>query len=80
MSQVPFQFNLEAPVKYVKHVEKLDTSVFPDCYSIERIWPIRRGLTSERNLVYVHHAPECKWDILRIGRDKDKIIAERLLP
>lgn len=78
MNQLPI--NLEASAKYLKHVQKLDTNVFPDCYSIERTWHIRRGLTLERNLVYVHHAPECKWDISRIGFEKGKIVAERLIP
>lgn len=80
MNQVPFQFNLESPVKYVKHVEKLDTSVFPECHSIERTWSIRRGLTSERHFFYVHHDAGCKWDVLHIGIEKDKVTAERLLP
>ena len=78
MSQVPFNINLEAPVKYVKHVEKLDTSVFPDCHTIERPWRILRGLTFERNMLYIHHPPECKWDILRIGGNTE-IVVERLI-
>ena len=79
MSQLPASFNVDVGAKYVKHVQKLDTAVFPECHSIERTWRIRRGLTFERNNVYVHYNSECKWTVLRIGVEKGKIVTERLL-
>jgi hypothetical protein len=79
MSQLPVNFNVDLGAKYLKHVQKLDAAVFPDCHSVERTWRIRRGLAFESNKVYVHHYPECKWSILRIGIEKGKIVTERLI-
>jgi len=72
MTQLP-NFHIEPPVKWLKNIEKLDTSVFPICHSIEREWKTRKGLSVKKHISYVHHSDECKWSILVIGIDEGKV-------
>ena len=71
-------FNVEFPFKYLKHVEKLETSVFPDCYSVEKEWRIRKRWATQRNLVYVHHATSCKWSVIRVSEMAGQLKMEEL--
>ncbi len=66
-------FNIETPFKYLKHIEKLDTSTFPDCHSVEREWKIK-----ERNLVYVHHSASCHWEVMRVYILEGQLKMEKL--
>lgn len=78
MNELP-TFKIEPPAKWLKHIEKFDTSVFPDCYSIEREWHIRKGLRFERVISYVHHAPQCKWSTLAVYVKNGGLTAQELL-
>ncbi len=71
-------FNIEPPFKYLKRVEKLETSVFPDCYSVEKEWRIRKRFTTQRNLVYVHHSTSCKWSVVRVFEMAGQLKMEEL--
>ena len=80
MNQLPpVHIEPHVEVPWVKHIEKLDTSVFPDCQTIEREWAIRRGVHRHRNIVYVHHERKCKFTVLRIREERGELIAEELL-
>ena len=72
MSQL-LNIQLESPFKWLKHIEKLDTSVFPTCNTVEREWKTlkTKPLSIVRNFMYVHHNPECKYEILSIRTDKE---------
>ena len=72
-------FKIEPPVKWLKHIEKFDTSVFPDCHTIEREWHIRKGIHSERVTSYVHHAPGCKWSTLALYVKNGRLTSQELL-
>jgi len=78
MNGLPFKIELPFKAQYIKHVEKLDTSVFPTCNVIERTWRIYKKWGVERNMLHIHHAPECKWSILRIRVEKGEIKASEL--
>lgn len=73
-----FPLNIDLGARYLKQIQKLDTAVFPTCHSIERTWHLRRGLTLERNNVYIHHNPDDSWDIVRIAFEKGELVVERL--
>ncbi len=72
MSQLP-NIHLESPVRWLKHIEKLDTSVFPTCTTIEREWKTLeiKPPSILRHYMYVHHSPECTYDVLFIRTDKE---------
>ena len=65
--------------KYAAHVEKLESSVFPDCNTIERTWITWKKWKPNRNRVYVHHSPGCNWDITRIGVREGRISADKIM-
>ena len=72
MNQLP-NINVEFPFKWLKHIEKLDTSVFPTCHTVEREWKIYRIKPPSiiRNYMYIHHNPECKFDIVFIRQERE---------
>jgi len=74
MSQLP-PIHIEPPFKWLKHVEKLDTSVFPTCHTVEREWKtlsLRTTLPSiAKNYMYVHHDDTCKYDIVLVKVDRE---------
>lgn len=78
MNELP-TFKLEPPFKWLKRIEKFDTSVFPDCYTIEREWHIRKGISLQRNIVYVHHDYQCKFSAVRMYTEKGQLTFEELL-
>ena len=78
MNETP-SFRPESPVKWLKRIEKFDTSVFPDCVTIEREWHIRKGFHFERFISYVHHAPQCKWNTLAVHVKNGGLTAKELL-
>lgn len=76
MNQIPpIHIHPELPIKYKwsKHIEKLDTSIFPTCQTLEREWKTLKlkPLSIVKHFMYVHHNPECKYDILFIRTDKE---------
>ena len=80
MNQLPpfrIEPHFEAP--WIKRIEKFDTSVFPDCYTMEREWHIRKGFLRHINVVHVHHDPRCRFSVLRIREEHGELIAEELL-
>ena len=75
----PLRIELPFQAGWTKHIEKLDTSVFPYCHTIEREWPIRRGFLRHRNIVHVHHEQGCRFSVLRIREEAGEIAADQLL-
>ena len=80
MNQYP-PVNLNFPSLWSKHIEKLDTSVFPTCNTIEREWsttsikPLRRT----RHLMNIHHEDGCTFIILHIKSWSDNIEIEKVV-
>jgi hypothetical protein len=63
---------------WVKHIEKLEASVFPDCHTVERTWRIRKGLNIERHMLLIHHREDCRYDIRHVFEHKGIFGTQRL--
>lgn len=78
MGDIPnVQIKTEASAKWLKHIERLETNVFPTCHTIEREWTTYTSiipLRKSKHFMYVHHRPECKYEITHVrqgGEDLD---------
>lgn len=80
MNQLPsIHVHFESPIRHIRHVERFETNVFPDCYTITKEWLIGRNpFTRRRQFFLIHHAPTCKYSITAIREEAEQLRLENL--
>ena len=80
MNQLPpIHGHFESPVKYIKHILKLETNTFPTCETfIEKLKVGRIPFAKSTHIISIHHAPTCTWSLLHIQEKSGQLKFEKL--
>jgi hypothetical protein len=57
-----FHAHIDSPYKYIKHIQRFETNIFPDCYTITKEWQIGKTFHKKKIFMAIHHAPTCVYE------------------
>ena len=80
MNQLPqIHAHFEPPFKYIKHVQRFETNIFPTCHTFIKEWKVGKiPFAKSTHLVSIHHIPTCKYNILDITEKSGQLRLEEL--
>ena len=71
--------HFESPIKYIKHIQRFETTVFPTCQTVQVEWHLGRvPLFKKKCVAFVHHLPDCTFSIKAIREQDGQLRFEEL--
>ncbi len=78
MSQLPpIHAHFEAPLKYIKHIQKFETNAFPTCVTVTKEWSLGR-FNRQKRLLMIHHKPTCNFSVAAVSEQAGQLRFEQL--
>ena len=75
----PPDVHLNITPPWLKHIQKLETNVFPTCNTVKVEWSLGwKFINRRRHVVLIHHSPSCNWDITEIHDNGKQLHLDKL--